>query len=336
MADVERIPNERHVDPDRFVGDRDGVEDGPNRWSLFRRSRLGRPSMPVLAAACVGVLVVLAGVVVGGQAKDRQTPPPANGAGQTEDAPVIDFVPVGDEAEVASPDSPQPTHSPSATPGASGGPGTTGAAPTPTAALPQASRSQSVPVPQNTPGTGSSSGTTPASPKVTFTEVGGYHCSATATRGFRHSGWYKDGKEGWYAVGSGGWASNGCEGHYAAMPMSGAKSKDDSGVYGEWWFAVGTASRTCAISTYVPTTTDDRNVAGNPATYQVRDTEGGPVRATYTINQRTNRGRWVASGTYAVTGGRIVIRSVNRGIDWDDSGPTLEHIAVAQIRVTCQ
>lgn len=333
MSDSEpERPGARRSDLDDYH-DEDWTEDGqdrrrPGAWERLTRTGLRRPSMPLLAAVCVGILVVLIGIAFSGE-DGKESPRQGVAAQSTDDQP-IDFAPVGegDDIELSpSPtlDEPSPapgaSEQPSPDPGASGG-------------LPNASARAIRPAPTSPTG-GTASATAPK-PAVTFTEVGGYHCADTATHGFRHSGWYSDGKKGWYSLGTGGWTSNGCVGHYEAMPMSGSATKDDSGTYGEWWFAVGATTRSCAVSTYVPTTTDDRNVAGHPATYQVRDIEGGPVRATFTVDQRTNRGRWVSSGTYPVTGARIVIRSVNRGIDWNAAGETLEHIAVAQIRVTCQ
>ncbi|GAB3141969.1 hypothetical protein GCM10027290_15560 [Micromonospora sonneratiae] len=323
MSDIERGSGEQHPDLDEFVDDWDEAEpeSKPSRWSRLTR---GRPAMPLMAAGCVGVLVILIGIVIGGQVGSDSETPPSSGSGPSAEAPPIDFVPVGDGEEETSP-SPSSDASPTASPTSttSASPGTD---PTSTAS----------PRPNATP-TGAPKPTTgPTTPKVTFAAVSGYSCPQNTTRGFRVVGRYtEDGKEGWYSVGSGAWTSDGCGGAYEAMPMSGSKTKDDN-FYGEWWFAVGSATRSCAVSTYVPSTSDPRNVSGKPATYQVRDTEGGAIRATFTVDQRVNRGRWVSAGTYAVNGGRIVIRAVNRGEDWNDSGRTLEHIAVAQLRVTCQ
>ncbi|MBO4209037.1 hypothetical protein [Micromonospora echinofusca] len=312
--------------------DEDWTDDDPDRrrpglWTRLARTGLRRPSVPLLAALCVGILAVLIGIVLTGA--DGKEPPGQVPAAQSTDGPPIEFAPVGDGDD--------PEQSPAPTPDATS-PSPGSGQPSPSPEVSGGSPSSPSRAPRPTPGNptgGTPSPAAPLKPAVTFTEVGGYHCPDTATRGFRHSGWYSDGKRGWYSIGTGGWTANGCPGHYEAMPMSGSATKDDSGLYAEWWFAVGSATRSCAASTYVPTTTDDRNVAGRPATYQVRDVEGGPVRATFTIDQRANRGRWVSAGTYPVTGGRIVIRSVNRGIDWNASGETLEHIAVAQMRVTC-
>ncbi|MER7415944.1 hypothetical protein ABT346_04010 [Micromonospora peucetia] len=329
MSEIEPGPGVRRPsDPDEHDDDwTEDVEqaDRPGRWSRLTRNGLRRPSMPLLAAACVGVLAVLVGIAVGGRGEPGPTPPAAASGGQATDEPMIEFDPVSGGGDTSPGATPGVTEDPTPSPGASSG------APTPTPGA------TGTPLPTPAPGTSSGSAPAPApvAPKVTFTEVGGYHCTSTGTRGFRHSGWYKDGDEGWYSTSTGGWGGDGCEGHFTSMPMSGFKTKDDSGLYGEWWFAVGASTRSCAVSTYVPTTKDSRDVAGAPATYQVRDIEGGPVKATFTVNQSANRGRWVASGTYAVTGGRIVVRVVNRGQDWDDSGRTLDHIGIAQLRVTC-
>jgi len=320
MSEIERRSDSQDVDLDEFAEDWAEPDEPRSRWSRLKRTGLRRPSTPLLAAVCVGVLVVLIGVVVGTRPGDEGAPPTsAAGASPTVDAPPIDFVPVGEEGEV--PPTPSAPASPTGSPSA-------GTSPSPTSSASSSSGSPTRTPPQQTPGS--------TAPKVTFSAVGGYNCAHTSNRGFRIIGRYSEDKEGWVRVGSGAWTSDGCDGSYDTMPMSGYKTKDDSSFYAEWWFAVGTGTRSCAVSTYVPTTTVHRHVAGKPATYQVRDTEGGSVRATFTVDQRVNRGRWVPAGTYAVNGGRIVIRVVNRGEDWNDDGRTYEHIAVAQLRVICQ
>lgn len=58
-------------------------DERPGRWARLTRNGLRRPSMPLLAAACVGVLAVLIGIVVGGRgsrARRRRPPPPAVGS----------------------------------------------------------------------------------------------------------------------------------------------------------------------------------------------------------------------------------------------------------------
>ncbi len=169
---------------------------------------------------------------------------------------------------------------------------------------------------------------------MTFAGVGGYGCPATSTHGFSEVGRYTDAQIGWFTVTTGGWTGDGCNGKFDAMDMSGSATVDDPSSYALWWFAVGSASRHCQVSVYVPTTSNSRYVAGKPAQYFVLDTETGPVRASFTVDQRINHGRWI-SGRYDVHGGRVVIKLVNRGQDWTDAGPTYEHIAVAQVRVTC-
>ncbi|GAB2931067.1 hypothetical protein GCM10027280_18360 [Micromonospora polyrhachis] len=319
MSDIERGSDKQDADLDEFAEDWAEPDEPQSRWSRLKRAGLRRPATPLLAAVCVGVLVVLIGVVVGTQTRDDTgSPSNAAGADPTVEPPPIDFVPVGEEGEV--------TPTPSASTSPTGSP-SAGTSASPTASSPPPSGSPTR-TPQQTPGS--------TAPKVTFAAVGGYNCTHTSTRGFRIIGRYSEDKQGWVRVGSGAWTADGCDGSFDTMPMSGSKTKDDSSFYAEWWFAVGTGTRSCAVSTYVPTTTVHRHVAGKPATYQVRDTEGGAVRATFTVDQRVNRGRWVSAGTYAVSGGRIVIRGVNRGEDWNDDGRTYEHVAVAQLRVTCQ
>jgi hypothetical protein len=119
------------------------------------------------------------------------------------------------------------------------------------------------------------------------------------------------------------------------MDMSGSATVDDPTSHARWWFDVGSSSRRCALEIYVPTSSNNRDVQGKPAQYFVMDTENGPVRAQPTVDQRVNRGTWVARGTYLINGGRLVVKLVNRGEDWTITAPTYEHIAIAQVRLTC-
>jgi hypothetical protein len=101
MSDIERGSGEQHPDLDEFVDDWDEAEpeSKPSRWSRLTR---GRPAMPLMAAGCVGVLVILIGIVIGGQVGSDSETPPSSGSGPSAEAPPIDFVPVGDGEEETS------------------------------------------------------------------------------------------------------------------------------------------------------------------------------------------------------------------------------------------
>jgi hypothetical protein len=197
--------------------------------------------------------------------------------------------------------------------------------PTPSAAASPPRTSIAVPPPPSSP--------SPA--PVTYSAVAGYGCPNSATHGFSEVGRYTDGTIAWYAVTSGGWTGNGCNGRFDAMEMSGYATQDDPSAYVIWSFAVGAASKRCQVATYVPTSANSLDVGGKPAQYFVMDTESGPVRAGFTVDQRYTRGTWVGGGTYTVNDEGLVVKLVNRGEDWTQAGPSFEHIAVAQVRITC-
>ncbi|MEV6313740.1 hypothetical protein [Streptomyces sp. NPDC051776] len=119
--------------------------------------------------------------------------------------------------------------------------------------------------------------------------------------------------------------------------MSGSATEDhDARV--EWWWTVGSASRQCTIGVYVPAGSGSRDVGGAPTVYEV-GTEPGDRSSTYgvfAVDQTGNRGRLVDAGTYPVRDGRIGVTMLDRGVDWNDDGPTYAHHAAAQMQVTCR
>jgi translation initiation factor IF-2 len=117
--------------------------------------------------------------------------------------------------------------------------------------------------------------------------------------------------------------------------MSGSATQDDNGIRVLWWFVVGAASRHCGVSVYVPASSNARDVAGSPAYYYVLRDTANAWYARFAIDQVHNRGRWVPAGTYRVYNGQIVVKLVNRGVDWVGSTNTYAHLAAAQVRVTC-
>jgi hypothetical protein len=164
----------------------------------------------------------------------------------------------------------------------------------------------------------------------------GHGCASGAYGGYAEYGRYSDGVDGWYTVDHGGYDGGSCDGSYAAVPMSGSRTQDhDNGAL--WWWSVDRAYSTCAIGVFVPTG-DSRDVGGDPTTYRVlsdpRDETS--AYATFQVDQRANRGTLVNAGTYRLKDGRIAVRMLDRGQDWDDNGPTYAHHAAAQMKITCQ
>ncbi|MET8680623.1 adhesin [Streptomyces sp. NPDC004647] len=178
----------------------------------------------------------------------------------------------------------------------------------------------------------------PADPDpVTYSAWAGHGCSSPAGGGYDEDGRYDDGIEGWYNVSTGGYGGGSCDTSFAAVPMSGSDTQDGHNRV-LWWWSVGDDSEECTVAVYVPNGDGDRDVAGSPTVYEVLS---GPddqdtTYASFYINQSANRGRLVDAGTYPVDDGRIAVRMLDRGQDWNDHGPTYAHHAAGQMKVTCQ
>jgi hypothetical protein len=237
------------------------------------------------------------------------------------------------------------------------GAGVRDAAPNPSLVLPTEAPAQSNPsLPADTPTPSHSTAPRPSASSTRSAERGGAHvsgsgaksepsqysvwaghgCSSGASAGYSEYGRYYGGIEGWYTVDHGGYGGGSCDGSYSAVPMSGSRTQDNDNE-ALWWWSVGRAYDTCSIGVFVPDG-DSRDVGGNPTTYRVLSDpqEENSAYAGFQIDQRSNRGSLVDAGTYQVKDGRIAVRMLDRGQDWDDSGPTYAHHAAAQMKVTCQ
>ncbi len=299
---------------------------GRIRASVDTDETSSRSRIRLVVAAVLGICAVFAVLVINDDASGRGAPPPLAAPNRDEwnlpDAPLVEPPYI----ELTMPA--WPTVSPNATQT----PAPTGASSAPSRVSPSSSTATVVAPPRPAPASPTGS---PAPPPVTFTAVSGYSCPGSATHGFSEVGRYTNGQIGWYSVGSGAWSGNGCAGRFDAMEMSGYATSDDPSAYALWWFAVGSASKRCAVWVYVPSSSNSRDVAGKPAQYFVMDSETGPVRAGFTVDQRHTHGQWVTGGDQVVHGARLVIKLVNRGEDWTFDGPTYEHIAVSQVRLNC-
>ncbi|MGP3983842.1 hypothetical protein [Streptomyces sp. KR80] len=199
---------------------------------------------------------------------------------------------------------------------------------------------------------------------VTYSGWAGHGCASPSGGGYGEYGRYSDGIAGWYTVESGGYEGGSCDGSFAAVPMSGSPDSDHDN-RAIWWWSVGQDSEECELEVYVPSSSNSHDVAGNPTTYQVLSGSsagdggsggydggsggyggggGGGYRAysgygsyeTFRIDQTANRGSLVDAGTYQVEDGRVAVLMLDRGQDWNESGPTYAHHAAAQMKVTCR
>ncbi|MET8677190.1 adhesin [Streptomyces sp. NPDC004647] len=176
----------------------------------------------------------------------------------------------------------------------------------------------------------------PAEP-VTYTAWAGHGCHSSEHGNYGEVNHYENGIEGWYIVDSGGYDGGSCSGTFGAVPMSGSRSEDGGNVV-LWWWSVGRDSDKCALSVYVPSSDNSRDVAGNPTMYQVfsHPDDWDAVYSAFQIDQTANRGRLVDVGTYRVQDGYIGVKMLDRGEDWEDEGPTYAHHAASQMKVTCR
>jgi translation initiation factor IF-2 len=120
-----------------------------------------------------------------------------------------------------------------------------------------------------------------------------------------------------------------------AVPMSGDANRDDPTARVQWSFDLPAPAPSCAVSVYVPKTGVTRDAAGHPAFYDVAGSVGGAPVGTFTVDQLDSQGSWVAAGTFVVGTGTLVLTLHTRGVDFDASGPTLAHLAAAQVQVLC-
>ncbi|WP_327000702.1 hypothetical protein OHA72_37005 [Dactylosporangium sp. NBC_01737] len=140
--------------------------------------------------------------------------------------------------------------------------------------------------------------------------------------------WYTNGMDGTWSEKAGG--AGGC-GRFVSMPMSGEPSVDGT-PYVVWWFETSpVVTGACAVTVYIPSSGVPGDVAGHPAFYKILGGRtSSTVRASFTIDQTVNRGRWVSAGTFPLSGGAISIHLGNRG-----AAPAGERLGAAQVRVSC-
>ncbi|NBM19753.1 hypothetical protein [Streptomyces sp. GC420] len=177
-----------------------------------------------------------------------------------------------------------------------------------------------------TPSQRTSAKPTPA--PVTYAHLIGPGCE---TPGFAGGDMYHDGAVGWRGS-RGSTTSYGCSGFYYSLPMSGSSSPN--GVWAQWKFTTGSVEKgTCAVRVYIPNVRDISYVGGTPAHYTVyryfAQTSGNKV-GTFQINQPAHLGQWVSAGTFPITANKISVVLDNRGSKADN-----RHAAAAPVRVDC-
>jgi hypothetical protein len=169
----------------------------------------------------------------------------------------------------------------------------------------------------------------PAPAPPPFSALAGFRCSDTANSGFTIH--HIPGAD-WYQVNAGGWTGDGCQGHMAAMPMSGDPSRDDLSDVMFWWFTMPSRPK-CAVDVYVPNGPSRQDAAGAPATYFVYGTTDASrsLIGQFRLDQVHNQGRWVAAGTFPATSGHLSVRLMSRG----KSDIPHAHLGGSAVRVSC-
>lgn len=178
-------------------------------------------------------------------------------------------------------------------------------------------------------GSGHPTGTTTTVPPATFAASTGPDCATTAAASYQRVGSYDDGQNGWMHTGSG------CGGQSDALPMSGDANSADPTLYALWTFHTGQVSRgRCAVSVYIAGRDDIRYTGGDPAYYYVQGPSGGQL-GSFTVDQPGHLGQWVAGGSFPVSGGELVLKVSNQGLDWSGDTRTYRHVAAGPVQVRC-
>ncbi|MEC4020232.1 hypothetical protein [Streptomyces sp. H27-D2] len=170
---------------------------------------------------------------------------------------------------------------------------------------------------------------------ATYDSVAGPSCPTPSRGGYYEQNRFNDGGHGWYNLTGGGYSDSGCTGVFASVPVSGDRNKDGNSRV-MWWWEPGPGSRSCAISVYVPRGPSDRDVAGRPTTYDVLTDPFDPTTKVggFTVDQIAHRASWVGVGTFAVKGGKIGVKLLDRGDDASSGMPDAHH-AAGQMKVNC-
>jgi hypothetical protein len=155
----------------------------------------------------------------------------------------------------------------------------------------------------------------------------GWDCAIAADHGFVSGGRSAS----WYTVASGGWARDGCQGTFAAFPMSGKAEFDDSGQFAQWWFTPGARITRCAVDVYVPRSGHPQDAGAVAAVYHVLSGQNGTAMAQFTVDQAGAAGQRVPGGDFPVVSGALAVQLGNRGVPASKDA----RIAIAQARVTC-
>jgi translation initiation factor IF-2 len=169
-----------------------------------------------------------------------------------------------------------------------------------------------------------------------LTAIAGFGCPSGRQAQFSLHGQYTQGILGYVKVKSGGWKSQGCDGTFEALPMSGSATKPYPGNYALWTFRPA-GVRSCGVSVFVPDDHSITHVGGNPARYLVYDAaaQSGNPAGRFAVDQAANLGRWVRAGQFPVRRGVLTIELTSIGVDWNGKTRNNRHLAADAVRLSC-
>lgn len=161
---------------------------------------------------------------------------------------------------------------------------------------------------------------------TTFTAVAGWDCDAGTDRGFEATGRTPK----WRTSARGGWPGDGCHGTFEAVPFSGRTDAETPAFGAFFWFAPKDVRR-CTVEVWVPKAPKRADAAATAARFLVQAGENGAAYASFTVDQTAAPGTWVRGGEFPVSGGRLVVKLVDRG----KPAGSEDRLAVTQVRVAC-
>ncbi|MFE9612474.1 hypothetical protein [Streptomyces sp. NPDC006012] len=319
-----------------------GSGDGdPGTRAAAAPGNLNRISPPMVAAAAIGGVILLAAPFVisansGDDSKDKKNHNTAAGYAGPHSSP-SGYVPsaqpdAGKSSGTKASATPNPPAPKAGSVADAAGQGVSADKPSPDGAHKSPGTSGSGSKAAGQPAAGAES--KPKASQV-FSAYAGPHCSGSGASYSEHGS--SSVSEDEWTTAMGGYASNGCTGRFRSVPMSGEGK--DAGNYATWAFNTGgrVTSGTCSVSVHIPDSSDIRHVGGDPSYYTVHSggSASGTQLASFTIDQTSQPGQWVAAPSVKISDGRLAVVLHDRGNDWNSHGATDAHHAADAVYVKC-
>ncbi|MFJ7200232.1 MULTISPECIES: hypothetical protein [unclassified Streptomyces] len=155
-----------------------------------------------------------------------------------------------------------------------------------------------------------------------FSAYAGPHCSGSGAS-CSELGSSKVTNDDLWTTTVGGYSSNGRNGRFRSIPMSGDGS--EAGNYTTWPFSTGSVTAgSCRISVHIPDSSDIRHVGGAPSqcTVHAGSSSSGAQPASFTIDPVAHHGQWVAAPNVRIGGGRLAVLPHEGGKEGNSKGST--------------